>query len=151
MKNITTLKSGVKSARASGRECKSEVKPTGFFSLPFVYRPKRGYKNATNWCVEPTDDYLGACRIGSDYAGHFIQFLKDNPDRAGSNVLGIIVKDINFADESMAKGYWVGFFAHLERLILASAEQMDVFGYLNEVHAWEDAFRAEYLGKQVAA
>lgn len=118
------------------RNYKPEVKPASMSALPFVYRPKRGLKNASNWCVTPTDDYGLACEIGREYAAHLAQYLKDNPCLVGSNTLGHIVKDIDFSDESSANGYWVGFFSHLERLIHAAAKHMDVFADVDRVNAY---------------
>ncbi|MBL1264527.1 hypothetical protein [Candidatus Methylomicrobium oryzae] len=125
------------------RDYKPEVKPLSLSELPFVYRPKRGAKNASNWCVTPIDDYGLACEIGREYAAHFAQYMKDNPCLVGSNVLGYIIEDIDFKDNSDAKGYWVGFFSHLERLIYAQAQRMDVFADVDRVNA----SYAEVVGK----
>lgn len=118
------------------RDYKPEVKPASLSALPFVFRPKRGFKNASNWRVPPTDDYGLACEIGREYAAHFVQFMKDNPYWVGSNTLGAIVSAIDFKDESGAKGYWVGFFSHLERLIYATAQRIDVFADVDKINAY---------------
>ncbi|ECY9625004.1 hypothetical protein AVH85_10525 [Salmonella enterica subsp. enterica serovar Cerro] len=118
------------------RDYKPEIKPASLSALPFVYRPKRGFKNASNWRVPPTDDYGLACKIGREYAAHFVQYLKDNPCWVGSNTLGHIVAAIDFKDETGAKGYWVGFFSHLERLIHAQAQRMDVFADVDRINAY---------------
>jgi hypothetical protein len=118
------------------RDYKPEVKPASLSALPFVYRPKRGFKNASNWRVPPTDDYGLACEIGQEYAAHFVQYMKDNPYWVGSNTLGAIVSAIDFKDESGAKGYWVGFFSHLERLIYATAQRIDVFADVDKINAY---------------
>lgn len=118
------------------RDYKPEIKPASLSALPFVYRPKRGFKNASNWRVPPTDDYGLACKIGREYAAHFVQYLKDNPCWVGSNTLGHIVAGIDFKDETGAKGYWVGFFSHLERLIHAQAQRMDVFADVDRINAY---------------
>lgn len=95
--------------------------------LPFVYISPRSYKESSHWRVPPADDYAKACEMGRAYAAHFVQFMKDNPFWVSSNHLGHIAADIDFKDESEAKGYWVGFFSHLERLIYAGARNIDVF------------------------
>src|SRR5450830_531158 len=59
---------------------KSDDNLSDFEKLPFVYRPKRGFNNSSNWHVPPTSSYTRACEIGQEYALHFVQFLKDNPD-----------------------------------------------------------------------
>ncbi len=117
------------------RDYKPEQKPVSPSLLPFVFRPKRGSKGASDWCVTPTDDYGLACEIGREYAAHFVQFMKDNPSWVESNKLGIIASDIDFTDESGAKGYWVGFFSYLERLIYAQAKHIDVFADVDLVNA----------------
>jgi hypothetical protein len=118
------------------RDYNPEVKPTSLSALPFVFRPKRGFKNASNWRVPPTDDYGLACEIGREYAAHFVQFMKDNPYWVGFNRLGEIVSAIDFKDESGAKGYWVGFFSHLERLIYATAQRIDVFADVDTINTY---------------
>src|SRR5450830_211725 len=95
---------------------KSADKLNNFEKLPFVYRPTRGFKKS-NWYTPPTNSYARACEIGSEYATHFVQFLKDNPTCVGMNMLGFIVEDIDFTDNTEAKGYAVGFFSHLEHLL----------------------------------
>lgn len=69
---------------------------------------------ANNWHVPATDDYSQACQAGREYASQFVRYLADNPGTAGASTLGHIAAAIDFADESAAKGYWVGFFSHLE-------------------------------------
>ena len=115
---------------------RSEDAFNGWRDLPFVYRPKRGHKGASNWHVPPTDDYVAACKVGREYAAHFAQFLRDNPELAGGFALGWIAADIDFEDESGAKGYWVGFFSHLERLIAATAARIDPFADADAVSAY---------------
>ena len=74
-------------------EYKPATDESGFAKLPFVYRPKRGFNNASNWHTPPTEDYAQACAVGGEYAAHFAQYLKDNPDMCGANSLGIIARD----------------------------------------------------------
>jgi hypothetical protein len=54
----------------------------------------------------------------------------------GANLLGAIARDIDFKDTSNAAGYWVGFFSHLERIIFAQAQRMDVFGDIDRINAY---------------
>lgn len=102
-----------------------------FEMLPFVERDKDGISIRRYWHVPPTDDYRLACRIGSEYAAHLVQYLKDNPEHVGIDILGDIVRDIDFGDEGRRKGYWVGFFSHLERILYAQAEHSDPFADLD--------------------
>ena len=129
----TPLKNSSAISSPASRDYKSFDDEFTFSKLPFVYRPKRGFKHASNWRVPLIDDYSQACEAGRNYAAHFAQYLKDNPDTCGSNSLGAIAKDIDFKTASSATGYWVGFFSHLERLILAQAQHMDVFGDVERI------------------
>jgi hypothetical protein len=117
------------------REYKPVANKSSFSKLPFVHRPKRGFKNASNWHVPPTEDYGQACKIGREYAAHFAQYLKDNPDMCGANSLGIIARDIDFENTSSAAGYWVGFFSHLERMVLAQTQRIDAYSDVDRVNA----------------
>lgn len=83
-------------------------------SLPFVFG--KG-KNANYWSIKPTDNYAEACAKGSEYAAHLAIYLSQNSDYVGMNVLGLIIKDIDFNDLTDSSGYWVGFFTYLERAI----------------------------------
>ncbi|MFZ6774299.1 hypothetical protein ACO0LB_16440 [Undibacterium sp. SXout7W] len=121
--------------RAARRNYKPEIKPATIEALPFVVRLKKGKKLHNNWAVTPTNDYGLACFLGAEYAAHFAQYLQDNPGTVGMNLLGHIVTDIDFNDATATKGYWVGFFSHLERLIFATARQIDVFADVDRVHA----------------
>ena len=99
-------------------------------ALPFVGRSGRPGLGRNFWDVPPVADYGEACDLGMKYAAHFIQYLKDCPFWVGGNVLGDIAAGIDFSDEGAAKGYWVGFFSHLERYIYAAARSADVFADL---------------------
>jgi hypothetical protein len=109
---------------------------SSFTKLPFVHTPKQGFKNASNWHVPPIEDYNQACKIGREYAAHFAQYLKNNPDMCGANSLGIIARDIDFENTSNAAGYWVGFFSHLERIVSAQTQRMDVYSDVDRVNAY---------------
>lgn len=104
--------------------------------LPFEHGPRSikevGRVPFCSWYVPRIDDYGLACRMGQEYAGHFVQYLKDNPESVPNNRLGNIAKDINFEDDSDAAGYWVGFFTELARYLLIGAANMDVFKELDK-------------------
>ncbi len=119
------------------RQSHDSAKPVTFDSLPFVYRPEVETEDdrRCDWTVPPIDDYGAACERGRIYAAHLAQYLKENPRCVGSNVLNGIVSDMDFSDKSAAKGYWVGFFAHLERLIYGQAKQIDVFADVEWINA----------------
>lgn len=99
-------------------------------ALPFVR--SRGNRIVNKWDVTPTNDYVNACDAGREFAAHYVQHIKDN---GPGNLLAMIAADINFKDETGAKGYWVGFFTHLERLLFSQAQRMDVFGDLQMLQA----------------
>lgn len=89
----------------------------------------------SNWAVPPASNYRDANAFGREMAAHFLQQLKNDPDHVGAGVLGHIAGDINFQDTTATKGYWVGFFSHLERHLYASAKRCDVFADLAMVQA----------------
>lgn len=100
-----------------------------FKELPFILRPKgRKAGASSNWHVPPAADYGAACAIGRNFAAHFLQYIKEDPDRG--QTLGTIAKDIDFNDKSANAGYWVGFFSHIERYIAAGCRFADVFADL---------------------
>jgi len=103
-----------------------------FFALPFVARPKNG--PPTNWLVPRMHDFDEACALGREYAGHVLQYLKDNPDAVGSNLLGHIAKYIDFSDRSEASGCWVGFFSYLERVLHHGACTIEVFADIDAAY-----------------
>lgn len=108
--------------------------------LPFIASPlyfrKRGSNRCGNlWHVPRTNDYDHACATGRLYAAHFAQYLKDNPQTVGHNLLGHIATDIDFHDTSAKRGYWIGFFTYLEQLIFEHAAQRPVFDDLAQFNA----------------
>jgi hypothetical protein len=117
-------------------EYKPVANESTFAKLPFIDSPTHGFTNASNWHMPPTEDYAEACGIGREYAAHFAQYLKDNPDMCGANSLGIIARDIDFENTSGAAGYWVGFFSHLEGMVLAQAQGTDVYSELDKANAF---------------
>jgi hypothetical protein len=118
------------------RKCKPAPNESAFSQLPFVHTQNQNFIPASNWHVPPTDDYSQACKTGREYAAHFAQYLKDNPDMCGANTLGIIARDIDFKNTSATAGYWVGFFSHLERIISAQAQRLDVYHDVDAVNAY---------------
>lgn len=115
--------------------------------LPFELAPRcleeLGKIPFIHWHVPPIEDYEMACRIGQEYAAHFVQSLKDDPAGVPNNNLSKIVQGIDFSDESAVKGYWVGFFTELSRYLLKGAQHMDVFGELDKQIAYEESLFAE--------
>jgi hypothetical protein len=122
-------------------------KTFGPVQLPFEHGPKcleeLGRVPFCHWYVPRIDDYELACRIGMEYAAHFVQYLKDDPSAVPNNILGQIVRDIDFDDDSDAKGYWAGFFTELSRYLLKCARRMDVFAELDKQIAKEERIRAD--------
>lgn len=104
----------------------------------------------SNWAITPTNNYREANAFGRQMAAHFLQQLKDDPDHVGAGVLGHIAGDIDFQDKTATKGYWVGFFSHLERHLYVSAKRCDVFADLAMVQADFDA-RARFRTQQEKA
>jgi|GEM_PF-4279366 len=92
------------------------------------------------WLVPQEMDYGAACIIGSEYAAHYLQFLKDSPEDPHRNLLGCIASNINFND-SQARGFWIGFFTHLDWALQRHAkstspfEELDALVEQNSVHA----------------
>jgi hypothetical protein len=120
-------------SRSTRRTCKSIVNKSTFSQLPFIHTKHHEFNPVSNWHVPPTEGYSQACDTGREYAAHFAQYLRDNPDMCGANLLGAIARDIDFKDSSNAAGYWVGFFSYLERIIFAKTQRMDVFDDVERV------------------
>ena len=100
--------------------------------LPFISSPRHFRRHGSPhwgslWHVHRINDYEQACTIGREYAAHFAQYLKDNPEIVGHNLLGRIATDMDFHDASARRGYWIGFFSYLEQLVYAQAVQRPVF------------------------
>ena len=110
--------------------------------LPFVQAPTRMEDLEKipfcNWSIPRIDDYGLACRIGREYAAHFVQNLKDDHSVAPNNILADIARAINFDDDSDAKGYWVGFFTELSYYLTQGAKKIDVFKELDKRLAKEE-------------
>ena len=106
--------------------------------LPFIASPRHYSKHGpahcgSLWHVHRIKDYEQARAIGREYAAHFAQYLKDNPEIVGQNLLGRIATDMDFHDASAKRGYWIGFFSYLEHLIYAQAVQRPVFADLDRL------------------
>lgn len=101
----------------------SNLDPNAFLDLPFVIREGRG-KNKTwsNWSVETTGDFVRDCAHGRIHAGHYMQYLLDNPGAVGAPTLGAIVSHIDFSDKSVT-GYWVGFFSAIESVMFRGVDK----------------------------
>ncbi|MCU7936155.1 MAG: hypothetical protein KZQ99_14970 [Candidatus Thiodiazotropha sp. (ex Dulcina madagascariensis)] len=78
-------------------------------------------------------DYGTACAKGREYATHVALYLKANPPLVGSNIISQIVADIEFADDSDARGYRVGFFSFLEMMVYRFSCDHDVWSYYNRI------------------
>ncbi|MFY1963608.1 hypothetical protein ACOTH5_31725 [Achromobacter xylosoxidans] len=104
--------------------------------LPFVRRA-HGKRTQSFWSPPQAATYGDACSAGNQFGAHFARFLQDNPGVVGSNLLGCIAADIDFA-KADEKGYWVGFFAYPEGLILLGANQVDVFARADRIQARYD-------------
>ena len=140
----TRRRKAVKSSRARGSKNEIAIarrqfprrreylpKPPDWTALPFIVHSRSQW---TEWSVPPVKDYGIACYAGREYAAHLAQYLKDTGN-VGANLLGHIASSIDFADDSEAKGYWVGFFSYLERLIYFGAKSIDVFGDVDSLMA----------------
>ena len=110
--------------------------PAMVTQLPFVYGPRNlryhGRLSGSLWYVPHTGNDAKAQTIGREYAAHFAQYLKDNPDQIGGNLLGRIVLDMHNPNTAGNIGYRTGFFTYLEKLIAMQAAQCDVFVELDQ-------------------
>ncbi len=106
-----------------------------FIAGPRYYRKKGRTRCGNLWDVPHTDDYDYARMLGSVYAAHFTQYLRDNPHTVGHNLLGRIATDMDFHDASAKRGYWIGFFSFLEYLLAGQAVQQPVFDCLRNFQA----------------
>ena len=141
--------------RTTALERKSYASTTNLWNeLPFVlYRKEGGVHVTNNWHVPPVADYGDACDIGRNFAAHFLQYSKDNPQAMGS-LLGWIASDIDFTDQSASKGYWIGFFSHIQRYLQAGCDFVgDVFDDLQAIedrYARNESARKREISDRVA-
>lgn len=92
--------------------------------LPFVkdvkLSPRR--KERKFWHVPKIDCYATANIVGIQYAADWIQYIKENPDMAGSAFMGQIAKEMypptSGKDES--RGIAVGFWSLIEKALAHS-------------------------------
>ena len=103
--------------------------PPSMSVLPFI---KGTGMKRNNWAIQSTDDYGFACRKGQEYAAHLVQYMQDNPSWVGSNLISSIVKDMDFNDETTTKGYYVGFFSYLEKILWNFTNVHDAWGYFEQ-------------------
>lgn len=122
------------------RNYKAELEEVSARALPFVSKQDRSKPGKKYWDVKPINDYSLACNIGAEYAAHFVQYLKNNPNDVEINLLGSIVEDMDFTDDSGAKGYHVGFFTYLEFLLYKSVKKRKVF---HDLDKHRDKYRLE--------
>lgn len=103
-------------------------RPPPYNSLPFIHYPKKLSKASERhyWAVAPAENYSQACADGYQYAFRFIKFLRDYPDEVvETNLLGDIAACIDFNDPSDNKGYHIGFFSYLERVLYQQTKDMN--------------------------
>ena len=92
--------------------------------LPFIKDVKLSPRRTTRkfWHVPKIDCYATANIVGTQYAADWIQYIKENPDMAGSAFMGWITKEMypptDGKDES--RGIAVGFWALIEKALVHS-------------------------------
>lgn len=111
--------------------------------LPFVQANKRGFP-ASYWHVPPTNDYAEACEIGRGFAAMAVQYLRDNPSFDG--LLSLIVRAVDFGDNSDAKGYRVGFLSHWEHITTTQPTNLSA-----DLDAVNQKYRAIIAAREVEA
>lgn len=77
------------------------------------------------------DPYALGCERGRTDAARCVQALKNHPQAVGSNMLGRLLGAVDGAGAlggagAFARGYRVGVFSYLERLVYAGAQGLDV-------------------------
>ena len=100
--------------------------------FPFVQTTGK-CTDRSQWLAEDVD-YGTACAKGREYAAYITLHLKANPSLAGSNIISQIATDLEFVDDSGAKGYRVGFFSFLEMMIYQFSCEHDVCSYLDRIN-----------------
>lgn len=76
-------------------------------------------------CSPTLDPYALGCERGRTDAARCVQALKSHPQAVGSNVLGRLLGTVD-GTGAFARGYRVGVFSYLERLVYAGAQGLDV-------------------------
>jgi hypothetical protein len=99
--------------------------------LPFVefVKTSPGGEKLNLWCVPSVDCYATANIIGAQYAADLIQYIKDNPDPAGS-LLGWVAKCMREAPKrsDASHGIEVGFWAIIEKALTHKGGAFDHYG-----------------------
>lgn len=121
----------------SRRHYRPNLKPVPYQELPFAARLP-GCPRVHCWQVPPADDYRQAYLLGREYAGHFIQYVQDNPDVPRHMLLARIAGDVDFSVEGPEQGYWAGFFALIEQVLILP---IDIFGYIDRIQLREETLR----------
>lgn len=121
------------------RHYRPNLKPVSYQELPFAARLP-DHPQVHCWQVPPADDYRQAYLLGREYAGHFIQYLQDNPDVPKRALLARIAADVDFSVQGPEQGYWAGFFALVEQVLIFP---IDIFGYIDRIKLREDALRQQ--------
>ena len=103
-------------------------RPAPLTDLPFVADIKVAPRKTRRsfWSVPPTDDYFRACAAGQQFAADYVQYLKENPFRAGSGQTDLIARDMprHECGDAMS-GYAVGFWSFIEQMLYQAAHQTD--------------------------
>jgi len=96
-----------------------------FEDMHFVHQPAGKPQEWSMWQVPATTDYAEAYRLGAGYARQYLQLVRDNPDMVGMSMLWWIVRDMNTKQDGAAKGYMVGFFSMLEKVLAEGLPLLD--------------------------
>jgi hypothetical protein len=100
-------------------------------TLPFVafVKTSSGSKKLNLWHVPTVDCYATANIIGAQYAADLIQYIKDNPDPAGS-LLGWVAKGMREAPRhsDAFHGIEVGFWSIIEKALTHKGGTFDHYG-----------------------
>lgn len=145
--------------------CSPAFAPHPVTELPFVkdrkVAPRR--KERSFWAVERTADYVAACDKGREYAAHYLQYLKQNPDSVG--LLGRIAGAMGDADafgvlgsrhiaDDCTHGYAVGFFAFIDNVLRMAIDSADPFALVQrEIDGYAECERrraGEAPGREAA-
>lgn len=114
------------SALPTRRNYAPRLEQASLLDLPFCQLDDSG-ESLQCWSPAKVKNYGEACLLGAEYAAHWLQFVKDGGSGHYVYTLGRIVRDMDFADSSQAKGCIVGFFAHIERVLRGSVQCFDVY------------------------
>lgn len=117
------------------QRCSYFPDPHPLSSLPFV-RTIDG--DAAYWVVTSTGDYGQDCELGREYAAHYLQYLRANPNCV-QGLLEAILRDMSKTGSdvrgSPARGIWVGFISFIADQLQARASQINPFAECDAVRA----------------